>query len=316
MPLSTSDAGALRRALPEAVIGVARSIEPIRGGLSGAGVYAVSCTHGEYVLRVRERSTDEWARYRRILDRASAAGVAPPVVHVDDDAHAVLFVRIDGVPLPVVLRDDARRNEAVTDVVARLRAVHAMDPDGIAEYDPYGYARAVWEQQRQRGDYPRWAVDAEQMFDRIEAALIADRRRVVSHNDVNPGNVLWDGTRSWLVDWDVAGLGHPYYDLAAFATFLAVDTAQGYALLARQEETPLDDDARATFMALRKLVALAIGYSFVSGAPDITGRALTRAEAPKLTDCRAAIRRGELDLLTVEGRATYGLAMLDAAFSF
>jgi len=314
MPSPTPDAGALRRLLPATLIGELTSIEPIRGGLSGAGVYAVSASRGEYVLRVQDSDSAEWSQYRRILDRVSAAAVAPAIVHVDDVARAVLFVRIDGVPLPVVLRD-ARRDAAIADVVDRLRTVHTINPEGITERDPLVYARGVWEQQRQRSDFPRWAVDVAAMFERIERVLMADPRRVVSHNDVNPGNVLWDGTRSWLVDWDAAGLGHPYYDLAAFVTFLAVDAEQGYSLLARQEEAPLDDDALATFNALRQVVALAIVYSFLSGAPDITGRAPTRADAPTLGDCRAAMRRGELDLMTVEGRATYGLAMLDAAFS-
>jgi aminoglycoside phosphotransferase (APT) family kinase protein len=57
--------------------------------------------------------------------------------------------------------------------------------------------------------------------DEISVTLARDPRRVVSHNDVNPGNILWDGAHAWLVDWEVTGLGHPYYDLATLALFLS-----------------------------------------------------------------------------------------------
>jgi aminoglycoside phosphotransferase (APT) family kinase protein len=144
--------------------------------------------------------------------------------------------------------------------------------------------------------------------------LASDTRRVVSHNDVNPGNVLWDGTRSWLVDWEVAGLGHPYYDLAAFVTFLGVDTERGHELLALQEQASLDDRERETFAALRRLVALAVGYVFLSMVPDLSiFVAATRDAAPTLARCGAAIRARELDLQTPRGQAMFGLAFLRIA---
>lgn len=46
------DVSTRRRALPEAVVGEVKSIEPIGGGLSGASVYAVSSSRGEYVLKI------------------------------------------------------------------------------------------------------------------------------------------------------------------------------------------------------------------------------------------------------------------------
>lgn len=92
---------------------------------------------------------------------------------------------------------------------------------------------------------------------------------VVSHNDVNPGNVLWDGARAWLVDWEVAGLGHPFYDLAVLTMFLQLEDAAAHELLAMQERRSIDDTERATFAAQRRLAALLVGLIFLGLVPDL-----------------------------------------------
>jgi aminoglycoside phosphotransferase (APT) family kinase protein len=209
------------------------------------------------------------------------------------------------------LADPALRGNAIADVVRQLRATHEIDPVGVGERDGILYARAVWQDQQRRAGFPGWAGGVGNALDAIAALLARDPRRVVSHNDVNPSNVLWDGTRTWLVDWEVAGLNHPYYDLAAFASFLDLGADAAHALLQMQEQSPVDDAARATFAALRQLVALAIGCVFLSLVPDLTERtAETRTDAPTLVACYAEMRSGALDLQTPRGRAAFGLAFL------
>jgi aminoglycoside phosphotransferase (APT) family kinase protein len=312
---SQIDQTELLRLLPR-TIGEVSAITPIRMGLSGAGVYSVTSDRGEYVLRLQGLGADDdfWAQHIRILRRAAERGVAPPVIHVDEDARAVISVRVAGVPLPVALGDPSQRERAIVDVVTRLRALHEIDPAGVEERDGVGFARGMWEAQHRRAGFPPWATEMSSAFDHIAALLARDTRRVVSHNDVNPGNVLWDGTRAWLVDWEVAGLWHPYYDLAAFVTFLAMDAERAYDLLALQEGSPPNADAREMFAAMRQLVALAVGSIFLSMVPDLSAfSTATRDEAPTQADCAAARRRGELDLQTVTGRAQFGLAFLRVA---
>lgn len=279
-------------------------------------MYAVTTSNGEYVLRLPGRGVDDsvWTQHMLILRRAADMEVAPRIVHVDEDARAVVSERISGVPLPAVLADPAIRQHAIADLVARLRALHTIERAGVFERDPVNFARGIWELQRQRDGFPPWAGDLQSAFDELAALLTRDTRRVVSHNDVNPGNVLWDGARTWLVDWEVAALGHPYYDLAALVTFLGLDAQQANALLKLQEQSPLDDQAFTTLAALRKLVALAIGNVFLSLTPDL-GATIprTREEAPTLADVRAGMRAGTVDLQAPQGQTMLGLAFLRIA---
>ena len=244
-----------------------------------------------------------------ILRRVSDAGVAPAIVHVDEAARAIVSVRVAGAPLPAALADPAQRGPAVGSLVAQLRALHGLDATGIDERDPLAHARREHAAQRVRPGFPAWADALHPLFDAIEATLARDGRRVLSHNDLNPGNVLWDGARAWLVDWEVAGLTHPFYDPAVFAMFLQLDDAVAHGLLAQLEDGPVDAGAAATFAALRQLAALLCGLVFASMVPDLT---LLPARAPTLSEFYAELRAGTLALQDQRGHAAFALALLRA----
>jgi aminoglycoside phosphotransferase (APT) family kinase protein len=295
--------------LPGEHVGTVTAIQPISMGLSGAGVYAVSSTRGELVLRVQPERGDasHWAQQLRVLRRAAERGVAPALVYVDETARAIVVTRVAGVPLAAALADPGQRGAVLASVVAQLRALHALDVAGIEEREPLAYAREQHAAQRARPGFPVWAAALEPIFDAIEATLARDPRRVVSHNDLNPGNVLWDGARAWLVDWEVAGLTHPFYDLAALAMFLQLDDAAAHGLLAQHEQRPIDDGARATFAALRRLAALLCGLTFASLVPDL---GFLPASAPTLAAFYAELRAGTVDLQDPRGRGAFALALL------
>jgi Ser/Thr protein kinase RdoA (MazF antagonist) len=313
MPAPVPDRAALLSFLPEDRVGVVERIEPITLGASGAGVYAVTTSRGAFVLRVQERQIDEgsFAQQLRILGRAVDAGIAPAVLYVDEAARAVVSVRVPGVPIAAALADPAQRGPVLASVVDRLRTLHALDRSGVAERDPLVFTRAAWEAGKRRTGFPPWAASLEPTLDAIASTLKGDLRRVVSHNDVNPVNVLWDGTRAWIVDWEVAALGHPYFDLAALALFLRLGDDVALDLIARHDGAPVDERSHATFRALRQLTALLCGLTFLGLVDDLDVRpAPTLADAPSLGDCYAAMRAGELDLQSPRGRASIGLALL------
>jgi Ser/Thr protein kinase RdoA (MazF antagonist) len=53
-----------------------------------------------------------------------------------------------------------------------------------------------------------------QLQERLEWDSVS---HVSSHNDPNPRNVLYDGTRLWLVDWETACRNDPFVDIAIMA---------------------------------------------------------------------------------------------------
>jgi hypothetical protein len=47
-----------------------------------------------------------------------------------------------------------------------------------------------------------------------------DLEIVSRHNDLNPNDILFDGARVWIVDWEGAFAADHYVDLAALANFM------------------------------------------------------------------------------------------------
>jgi aminoglycoside phosphotransferase (APT) family kinase protein len=242
-------------------------------------VWAVSSTRGELILRVQAAETG-WTQHLRVLRRAAEAGVAPEARARRRGSARRRLAAGGRSAAAAALMDPGQRGAAIASLVGQLRTLHALDPTGVDERDPVAYARAQLAAQRGRPGFPAWAADLEPVFAATEATLAGDPRRVVSHNDVNPGNVVWDGTRAWLVDWEVAGLNHPFYDLATLAMFIQLDDPVAHALLAQQEGHPIDAAAGATFAALRRLAALLCGLTFLGMVPDLS---LVPEPAPTLS---------------------------------
>ncbi len=44
-----------------------------------------------------------------------------------------------------------------------------------------------------------------------------------THNDLNPNNILFDGKDFLIIDWEFAGFGDPFYDLATVSNFYIFD---------------------------------------------------------------------------------------------
>src|ERR1019366_5281567 len=213
-----------------------------------------------------------------LLRRGRSPGTErPPAVwHVDEVARAVVSVRVPGVPMAAALAAPAQRGPMLASVIDHLRLLHTLDPSGIGERAPLAYAHAAWEAARDRPGFPPWAASLAPILDAVAVLLDADPRRVVSHNDVNPMNVLRDGARAWLVDWEVTGLGHPYYDFAVLALFLRLEDDVALELVARHDGASLDERSRVTFRALRQLAGVLCGLTFLTRGLEGSDSSRTR----------------------------------------
>jgi aminoglycoside phosphotransferase (APT) family kinase protein len=234
---------------------------------------------------------------------------------VDEGERAAVSPKITGT-LPAALADPAVRPRAIASVVEVLANLHRRPAAGFAPADPIAEARALWHEQSVKPGFPAWALPAVRLIDHAGVLLDADPRRVPSHNDMNPTNVLWDGTRAWLVDWDASGLTHPYYDLAVLSMFLRFDDALALDLLARQENARISPAEADTFRALRRLGGILCGTMFFRLAGPLSAVVPQHLdETPTLLQFYARLRTGELALRSPFGQAMFGAAMLKEAIA-
>jgi thiamine kinase-like enzyme len=73
---------------------------------------------------------------------------------------------------------------------------------------------------------------------------------VFGHNDLLPANILDDGSRLWLVDWEYAGFNAPLFDLGGLASNAEMPPELREALLAQYHGRPPDDALCRRFAAM------------------------------------------------------------------
>jgi thiamine kinase len=66
----------------------------------------------------------------------------------------------------------------------------------------------------------RLAARADEMFARLERT---EACQTLCHDDLHHLNVLDDGGRLTLIDWEYGGLGDPIFDLASFVSYHELD---------------------------------------------------------------------------------------------
>ena len=71
------------------------------------------------------------------------------------------------------------------------------------------------------------------------------------HDDLLAANFIRGADQLWIVDWEYAGMGDRYFDLANFAVNNGLDEAQQETLLEAYFAEPPDERALATLRLMR-----------------------------------------------------------------
>jgi aminoglycoside phosphotransferase (APT) family kinase protein len=308
--------------VPADLRGPATTITTIAGGLSGAGVHRVDANGRTFVLKIskRDESIDAWRARREILLLAADAGVAPRVIHTDEARRAVLSVFVAGKPFPAAYLDPRTRQAAVTDLGRTLRRVHDLPvPAGTDSRDPREVLATTWSGLSETPGIPAFVGDAvRRVLD--EPPPRGRRDAVLSHNDVNPGNLIYDGEQLLLVDWDAAGSNDPYYDLAAIAVFHRMDDETCRRLLSAHDGESVDE-IPAYFAYTRRLIAVlcpvvGMGMQVSNGhAPARSAATETLESTLSLGEFYQKLRAGEVRLDSPDGGRAFGLALVKESFS-
>jgi thiamine kinase-like enzyme len=218
-----------------------RAVAPLAGGITNRN-FVVRAGGAAYVARLcQERPLLGIDRRNEFVcnQAAGAWGLAPEVVHQEG---GLLITRyIAGRTLGP---EDVRRPEMLDRLAGLLRRLHgAWDTlaGEVLYFCPFQTIRT----------YARSAVRLGAVLPDDLGAMLEDARRLsrriapfrpaLCHNDLLPANLIDDGARLWLVDWEYAGVGHPLFDLAGASANAALAEDQERALLAAYREAAAVD---------------------------------------------------------------------------
>jgi aminoglycoside phosphotransferase (APT) family kinase protein len=303
----------LESCLPQELRGPSTTIQRVAAGLSGAGVYRVEAGGQSYVLKVAAESEPlaPWRRKLQLQQLAAAAGVAPAVVHVDEPRRAVLSAFVADRSFAALYGNPQTREVALPLLGRTLRRLHDVPlPPQTEVKNPRELLGVIWPGLNGQLTLPGFVSEVVQrVFG--EPAPVHDRALVLSHNDVNPTNLAYDGERLLLLDWDTAGANDPLYDLAAASVFLRMDESACQCLLAAYTDQPVTS-CPVGFTYNRRLVAALCGVVFLHLARHggHAGGQQTLDTTPPLGEFYQRLRSGELSLASAEGQWWFGLALI------
>jgi thiamine kinase-like enzyme len=172
-----------------------------------------------------------------VVCQAAAAtwGLAPEIIHHED---GLLVARlVDGRPLTTSEFADPAIVDRVAALLRRLHGTWDWLVGEVLYFCPFQavrtYARtAAHLGAEMPGDLAAILEDVRALSRRI-----APFRPVLCHNDLLPANLIDDGRRLWLVDWEYAGVGHPLFDLANVSANVALGEEREIALLSSYRES-------------------------------------------------------------------------------
>jgi aminoglycoside phosphotransferase (APT) family kinase protein len=285
------------RAAVKTVFGTAplSSLQPITTGAS-ALIYRLEAGGRSYLLRlesaIRDKVRDPERAYH-CMRVAVEAGIAPPLLHADADAGVAIMAFVADRPLADYPDGPGALAAALGALTARLQATPAFP--AVADYR--SILAGMFDHLVGAGLYAEGLLDRHRDgFERICDAYPWDASAAVSsHNDPHPGNILFDGTRLWLVDWETAYRNDPVVDAAVMTLYIAASPEAQETLVRSWLGRPSDPVLRARLVLMRQLVKLFYGLAnglFVAAAnPDLIE---TDLAAPTPTAFHAAIDQGRL----------------------
>ncbi len=228
------------------------SVSPLTGGLTNRN-FLVADAAGRFVVRLgADIPEHQVMRFNELAASraAHAAGLSPAVVHAQKGITVIEY--IEGRTLTP---KDIRAPEMLARVVAIVRRCHRDMPRHLR-----GPALIFWVFHVLRdyaatlneGDSPHRAM----LPDLLKTAETLERAAgpfdiVYGHNDLLAANLLDDGDRLWLIDWDYAGFNTPLFDLGGLASNNEFDAAQEARLLELYFDTPPDEALWRRYRAMK-----------------------------------------------------------------
>lgn len=285
------------------------SVRVVQGGASGALTYRIEVGDRPYLVRLETyRSPLRNPHQYACMKTAADAGIAPPLRYADDGTGIAIIDFISTQPLEDFRGGAVALAQAVGELTARLQ--------NSGSFPRLTDFRIIVERMLNylRRSFAPGLLDAHiEGLELIKQSLPWDEaEHRASHNDPGPQNILFDGTRLWLIDWETAYRNDPLVDVAIVAeTFARTPELETALLTAWTGKTP-DKTTVARLLLMRQLTRLYYaGLLLTSVGKAAEGSLMSDLAAPTPEEFRSLVARGVLAPGSGETKRVLGKMFLE-----
>lgn len=235
-------------------------VKLLSGGLTGVPVYQININNNAYAIKLENVNDKQFdlVRNYKIVAAVSKQGISPPVYFTDAEHGIILMKYIEQQPRPTASPITMRKFSKI------IRNLH--EKNSFAKWHSVvEVLREIYQNLPKIYQQNKIINQCMQEIKQFEKILFDPKDIKSSHCDLNPVNVLYDGDRYWLVDWQAASPQSFYFDLAYSACFfyfynedLCISFLSYYL-----NRDPLPEEA-AKYYLMRIFANIYLGIGFIS----------------------------------------------------
>ena len=231
------------------------NLHELTGGNSGAQMVKFKVGNKVYVAR-RSGGIIGAAAIKQefsIQKQAAEFGIAPPVIGINFDSDLLIMEYIESIlpPLSVPhpkLKEPIQRDQ----ILDLLNKLHSMPLPNI-EIKQVNHINTI---KAFRSSIPAAFLpqDIEKELDRITLMTWPKNLSSIVHMDFHYRNLLYTGSKFYVIDWEMAGLAHPFVDVSDLANSNFCTQAEGHEMLSLYLKRPADNQEIIIFNELRQII--------------------------------------------------------------
>ncbi|NHA04471.1 phosphotransferase [Mucilaginibacter sp. HC2] len=289
-------------------------IQLLTGGLSSALVYRMTVEGKDYLLRIVMHADEmhDPPRQHICMGLAASANIAPHVYYSnDEDALAIT----DFVQNKSLREGFASGKDLITALGNTIKAMHELPLfpklvnflDGVDIFIEQFKALHIFPE-HVTAEYFSLYAEIQKAYPRHDTDMVS------SHNDLNPNNILFDGKKIWVIDWEAAFQNDRYVDLAIVAKTFVHNQEDEAIFLQTYFGEQLDEYKRARFFLMQQICRMyyaMIMLKLAAAQKPANHVHDTDMVQPGMAEFGAMLMSGKILLDTYEGKLQYGKILLN-----
>ncbi|MBX2883744.1 MAG: phosphotransferase [Granulosicoccus sp.] len=227
-------------------------VSPLEGGITNHN-YRVQDNDASFVARLGDDIPEHLImRFNEVAagKAAHAAGLSPAIVHHEKGVLVMEYISAE--PLTA---ERIQERDTLEHVLQLLLRCHYEIPKHLR-----GASTVFWVFHVIR-DYVATLIQVQSPYcDQLDQFLataeqlestVAPFDIVFGHNDLLPANILDDGDRLWLIDWEYAGFNSPLFDLGGLASNNNLNEDDERWMLEKYFDKPVSDERWVKYSAMK-----------------------------------------------------------------
>ena len=270
-------------------------------------VFRIIVRGSAYLLRINTRLGDTTLHFN-CMQAAAETGLAPRVRYASAEDRISITDFVKAMPLPAP--------GALVRIPAALRALHALAPFPTSPFNTTctfllhqgpaldGFLQKFRTSSILPEDETNELLTCYQQVATVYSSLGSDL--APGHNDLfKPDNMLFDGSRLWLVDWEAAFQNDRYADLAVVANMIVTNESEETDYLQEYFGKSPDEYQRARFYLMRQLAHMFYAMAFL--APGVSSELIDQGgPVPAYSDFQRSFWAREVSLSDNHSKTLYG----------